>query len=430
MYDPLNHDGWEITAATAADRTVRSVRTDLLMPGDTHSYQTKIQIPADWEGRKTLIAQIVAVTGESALSNRQTAEELLLIGASQHGSTAQSAPTERLGSEAVKGIDTDAHDLMLSAQLFQRSGEDYVHITIRNRSGNNNSDVTPILSASYRDKILYSYTFRNPMGDDFGYSMDIPLQTLMNGRYLPELDLYVSNADYEDFADSDNHVRLLLAVQLCIVDQPVNVSATEGEEAVFSVTVGGGAKPCRYQWQCKTGIDQWADIPGADQDTYRITSVRLKQNGLTVRCVITDQLGNSVTSDPAVLSVLPQLCIVDQPVSITATEGEEAVFFVTVDGGAKPCRYQWQRMTGNDQWTDIPGADQDTYRIASTQLEQNGLTVRCVITDQLGNSVTSDPAALSVLPQPQARSQLTLWLLLAISSAAVLAIVFYKKRRK
>ena len=433
MYDPLNHDGWEITAATAADRTVRSVRTDLLMPGDTHSYQTKIQIPADWKGRKTLTAQIVAVTGESALSSRQTAEELLLIGASQHGSTAQSAPTERLGSEAVKGIDTDAHDLMLSAQLFQRSGEDYVHITIRNRSGNNNSDVTPILSVSYRDKTLYSYTFRNPMGDDFGYSMDIPLQTLMNGQSLTELDLRVSNADYEDFADSDNHVRLLLAVQLCIVDQPVHISASEGEEAVFSVTVGGGAKPCCYQWQCKTGNDQWTDIPGADQDTYRIASVQLEQNGLTVRCVITDQLGNSVTSDPAALSVLPQivqLCIVDQPVNVSATEGEEAVFSVTVGGGAKPCCYQWQCKTGNDQWTDIPGADQDTYRIASVQLEQNGLTVRCVITDQLGNSVTSDSAALSVLPQPQTRSQLTLWLLLAISSAAVLAIVFYRKRRK
>ena len=101
-----------------------------------------------------------------------------------------------------------------------------------------------------------------------------------------------------------------------------------------------------------------------------------------MRCVITDQLGNSVTSDSAVLSVLPQivqLCIVDQPVSITATEGEEAVFSVTAGGGAKPCRYQWQRMTGIDQWTDIPGADQDTYRIESVQLEQNGLTVRCVI---------------------------------------------------
>ena len=302
MYDPLNHDDWEITAATATGSTVQSVRTDLMMPGDTHSYQTKIQIPADWKGRKTLTARIVAVTGETALSSRQTGEELLLIGAPQTGS----APTERLGSEAVKGIDTDAHDLMLSAHLFQRSGEDYVHITIRNRSGNNNSDVTPILTASYRDNTLYSHTFCNPMGDDFGYSMDIPLQTLLNGQCLPELDLYVSNADYEDFADSDNHVHLLLSVQLCIVDQPVSITATEGEEALFSVVAVGGEKPYSYQWQCMTGINQWTDIPGADQDTYRIESVRSEQNGLTVRCVITDQFGDSVTSDSATLSVMQQ----------------------------------------------------------------------------------------------------------------------------
>ena len=303
MYDTLNHDSWIITTSTAADSMVRSVRTDLLMPGDTHSYQTKIQIPADWKGGKTLVARIVSVTGESALGSIQTEEELLLISVPQPVSTAQSALTERLGSEAVKEIDTDAHDLMLSAQLFRRSGEDYVHITVRNRSGNKYSDITPILTASYNDETLYSHTFRNPLGDDFGYSVDIPLQTLLNGRALPELDLYVGNADYEDFEESDNYVHLLLSVQLCIVEQPASITATEGKNATFSVVAVGGEKPYSYRWQSMTGTDQWTDIPGADKDTYSIESVQLEQNGLTVRCVITDQFGNSVTSDSAVLSV-------------------------------------------------------------------------------------------------------------------------------
>lgn len=303
MYDTLSHDSWIITTFTAADSTVRSVRTDLLMPGNTHTYQTKIQIPADWKGGKTLVARIVSVTGESALGSIQTEEELLLVGAPQHVSTAQSALTERLGSEAVKEIDTDAHDLMLSAQLFRRSGEDYVHITVRNRSGNKYSDITPILTASYNDETLYSHTFRNSLGDDFGYSMDIPLQTLLNGKALPELDLYVGNADYEDFEESDNYVHLLLSVQLCIVEQPVSITAVEGEDAMFSVAAAGGEKPYSYRWQSMTGTDQWTDIPGADKDTYSIASVQLEQNGLTVRCVITDQLGYSVTSDSAVLSV-------------------------------------------------------------------------------------------------------------------------------
>lgn len=442
MYDPLNHDSWIITTSTAADSTERSVRTDLLMPGHTHSYQTKMQIPADWKGGKTFVARIVSVTGESALGSIQTEEELLLIGAPQPVSTAQSALTERLGSEAVKEIDTDAHDLMLSAQLFRRSGEDYVHITVRNRSGNKYSDITPILTASHNDETLYSHTFRNPLGDDFGYSMDIPLQTLLNGRALPELDLHVGNADYEDFEESDNDVHLLLSVQLCLVEQPASVTAIEGKNAIFSVAAAGGEKPYSYRWQSMTGTDQWTDIPGADKDTYRIASVQLEQNGLTVRCVITDQLGYSVTSDSAVLSVLPQLSIVGQPVSITATEGENAMFSVTVDGGEKPYSYRWQGLTGTDQWTDIPGADKDTYRIASVQLEQNGLTVRCVITDQFGDSVTSDSAALSVrakqaansdteTPQTGDNSHMALWIaLLAASVSGLAGTAVYSKRKR
>lgn len=443
MYDTLNHDSWIITTSTAADSTERGVRTDLLMPGDTHTYQTKIQIPADWKGGKTLVARIVSVTGESALGSIQTEEELLLIGAPQPVSTAQSALTERLGSEAVKKIDTDAHDLMLSAQLFRRSGEDYVHITVRNRSGNKYSDITPILTASYNDETLYSHTFRNPLGDDFGYSVDIPLQTLLNGRALPELDLYVGNADYEDFEESDNYVHLLLSVQLCIAEQPASITATEGKNAIFSVAAVGGEKPYSYRWQSMTGTDQWTDIPGADKYTYSIESVQLEQNGLTVRCVITDQLGNSVTSDSAVLSVLPQLSIVGQPVSITAAEGENAMFSVAVDGGEKPYSYRWQGLTGTDQWTDIPGADKDTYSIASVQLEQNGLTVRCVITDQLGDSVTSDSAVLSVqakatadnganTPQTGDNSHTALWITLLFASCGALAVtaVAIKKRKR
>lgn len=336
IYDPLNHESWEITSDTAAGSTVRSVRTDLLMPGDTHGYQIKIQIPADWKGGKTLKAQIAAVTGESALSIVQTSDELLLIGASQPESTAQSSPTERLGSGASKVIDTDAHDLMLSAQLFQRSGEDYVHVTIRNRSGNTESDVTPILTASYRDETLYSHAFLKPMGDDFGYSMDIPLKTLINDQRLPELDLYVSNADCEDFSDSDNHVRLLLNVRLCIVDQPASLTVTEGEEALFSVAAVGGAKPYRCQWQRITGIDQWTDIPGADQDIYRIESVLPEQSGLTVRCVITDQLGYSVTSDPATLSVQAKPAAPDIESPETGDNSHIAMWiaFLLVSGGA------------------------------------------------------------------------------------------------
>ena len=199
------------------------------------------------------------------------------------------------------------------------------------------------------------------------------------------------------------------------------------------MTADGGKQPYRYQWQRLTGENQWANIPGAEQDTHRIPSVTREQNGLTVRCVVTDQRGGSVTSASATLTILPptvRLFIAGQPESITASEGQEVTFSISANGGEQPYRFQWQRLTKANQWTNIPGADQDTYRIESVTSEQNGLTVRCVVTDQFGDSVTSDSATLFILPQTGDRSQLTLWLLLALSSMAVLAMVCRKRCRR
>ena len=103
---------------------------------------------------------------------------------------------------------------------------------------------------------------------------------------------------------------------------------------------------------------------------------------------------------------------------------------MTAAGGEKPYSYQWQRMVGPNRWENIPGANQDTYRIASVKAEQNGLTVRCVVTDQFGDYVTSDSATLTLLPQTGDSSQLALWLLLAVASAAVLVLAYRKARRR
>ena len=130
------------------------------------------------------------------------------------------------------------------------------------------------------------------------------------------------------------------------------------------------------------------------------------------------------------LLLITQLCIIEQPVSIPVSAGQEAVFTVKAAGGKAPYRYQWQRMTGTDRWEDIPGANQDTYRIESVKEEHNGLTVRCVVTDQFGDYVLSDSATLTLLPQTGDSSQLTLWLLLALSAAAVVAVVYRKGRRR
>lgn len=320
MYDALNGDSWNITSTNSNGVTTqRNVRTTLLMPGDTQSYKAKLLIPADWDGKVDLTAEIIQTVGAKQFgallteNGRPLSNALVLT----TDATNDNLVLMRLTSEmAHKIVNTNSHDLMLSAQLFNREGETYVRVSILNRSGNTGSIVVPTLTSSYNGQTLFSHTFRNAMEDDYGYSMDIPLQTLTAGRRLDELDLNVSSKEnYEEFADADNHVRLSLFPKLYIAQQPESLNLVEKQDALFVVSADGGQQPYRYQWQKLNAEGRWVDLPGANQDSYQLPKVTLAQSGLTLRCVVTDGAGDSVTSDSAVLSVfsLPQTGDETQP---------------------------------------------------------------------------------------------------------------------
>ena len=320
MYDALNGESWNITSTNSNGVTTqRNVRTTLLMPGDTQSYKAKLLIPADWDGNVALMAEIVQTVGVKQFgallmeNGRPLSNALVLT----TDATNDDPVLMRLSQKnARKLVDTDSHDLMLSAQLFNREGETYVRVSILNRSGNTGSIVVPTLTSSYNGQTLFSHTFRNAMEDDYGYSMDIPLQTLTAGRRLDELDLNVSSKkNYEEFADADNHVRLSLFPKLYIAQQPESLNLVEKQDALFVVSADGGQRPYRYQWQKLNAEGRWVDLPGANQNSYQLSKVTLAQSGLTLRCVVTDEAGDSVTSDSAVLSVfsLPQTGDETQP---------------------------------------------------------------------------------------------------------------------
>ena len=322
MYDALNGESWNITSTNSNGVTTqRNVRTTLLMPGDTQSYKAKLLIPADWDGNVALTAEIVQTVGVKQFgallteNGRPLSNALVLT----TDATNDDPVLMRLTSEmAHKIVNTNSHDLMLSAQLFNREGETYVRVSILNRSGNtkSRSRVVPTLTSSYNGQTLFSHTFRNAMEDDYGYSMDIPLQTLTAGRRLDELDLNVSSkADYAEFADADNHVRLSLFPKLYIAQQPESLNLVEKQDALFVVSADGGQRPYRYQWQKLNAEGRWVNLPGANQNSYQLSKVTLAQSGLTLRCVVTDEAGDSVTSDSAVLSVfsLPQTGDETQP---------------------------------------------------------------------------------------------------------------------
>ena len=320
MYDALNGESWNITSTNSNGVTTqRNVRTTLLMPGDTQSYKAKLLIPADWDGKVDLTAEIIQTVGAKQFgallteNGRPLSNALVLTTDATNDDPVLMRLTPK---NAHKIVNTNSHDLMLSAQLFNREGETYVRVSILNRSGNTGSRVVPTLTSSYNGQTLFSHTFRNAMEDDYGYSMDIPLQTLTAGRRLDELDLNVSSKEnYEEFADADNHVRLSLFPKLYIAQQPESLNLVEKQDALFVVSADGGQRPYRYQWQKLNAEGRWVDLPGANQNSYQLAKVTLAQSGLTLRCVVTDDAGDSVTSNSAVLSVfsLPQTGDETQP---------------------------------------------------------------------------------------------------------------------
>lgn len=317
MYDALNGESWNITSTNSNGVTTqRNVRTTLLMPGDTQSYKAKLLIPADWDGKVDLTAEIIQTVGAKQFGALLTENGRPLSNALVLTTDATNDDPVLMRLTPKKLVNTNSHDLMLSAQLFNREGETYVRVSILNRSGNTGSRVVPTLTSSYNGQTLFSHTFQNAMEDDYGYSMDIPLQTLTAGRRLDELDLNVSSKeDYAEFADADNHVRLSLFPKLYIAQQPESLNLVEKQDALFVVSADGGQRPYRYQWQKLNAEGRWVDLPGANQNSYQLSKVTLAQSGLTLRCVVTDGAGDSVTSDSAVLSVfsLPQTGDETQP---------------------------------------------------------------------------------------------------------------------
>ena len=80
----------------------------------------------------------------------------------------------------------------------------------------------------------------------------------------------------------------------------------------------------------------------------------------------------------------------------TTTEGNTAAFNVYVAGAL--ISYQWQQLIGDD-WTDIPGAINASFRLPNVSYSLNGSQYRVVVTNP-GGRAYSNRVRLTVRPVP------------------------------
>jgi hypothetical protein len=230
-----------------------------------------------------------------------------------------------------------------------------------------------------------------------------------NSAGIAEIRCLVSDSAGNSKLSNTASIKVKEAVTpLAITNQPSSATTDVGKTISFTVGVSGGKAPYTYTWQLDGG-NGWYDAPNSDKYAGQGTNVlRYTSNyGSTyrVRCVITDSLGNSVTSNAATATVIAPdpIVIYDQPKDRTEPKGIMLALSLNVRGGAEPLRGQWQGSNDGNNWVNLNNGDpgievSDTGFNIWIDTEQVNCHkyMRCVISDAAGQSVTSRVATITI----------------------------------
>lgn len=169
-----------------------------------------------------------------------------------------------------------------------------------------------------------------------------------------------------------------------ITIEPRDTSVLTGDVAVFQVQVTG-SPPFTYQWR-KNG-----NPVGSSSALYTTPPVSMSDSGALIDCIVSNGKGAD-TSRQAMLSVSirpEEVYITRQPLSVTLTTGDTAVFEVT-PAGTPPFQYQWYKNN-----SIIPGETGQILRIGPLVVNNNGEIYYCIVSNIL-SSIESSKALLTV----------------------------------
>ena len=192
-----------------------------------------------------------------------------------------------------------------------------------------------------------------------------------------------------------------------ITGQPKNITVTQGDNAVFSVTATGTA-PLSYQWR-KNGVN----ISGATAPSYTMSNTTTANAG-TYSVVVSNALG-SVTSNNATLIITtpnqPPVATITTPVAGSTYAGGSMISFsgtaTDLENGALPSSsYIWYVMFHHDTHTHPGPATSTTGSGGSFAIPNAGETATnvfyrlyLVVTDQQG---AKDTTYRDILPRTSA----------------------------
>lgn len=205
------------------------------------------------------------------------------------------------------------------------------------------------------------------------------VSTNQSGNYL------VVASNIFGVVTSDVAVVTVLLRPPSIMLDPQSLTVNAGSTAIFSVSADGSA-PLSYQWQ-RNG----QNVSGSGSASLYLYSVTYNQAG-DYRVVVSNPYG-AVTSAVAQLTVLVQPPVITTPPQNQPADLGTYAYFYVGASGTSPFFYQWQRNGQN-----LPGATSYYYSPLINSTNQAG-DYR-VIVSNVGGSVTSTVASLTVLTRP------------------------------
>ena len=174
-----------------------------------------------------------------------------------------------------------------------------------------------------------------------------------------------------------------------ITTQPKDYVGAVNSTAKFTVAASGSG--LTYQWQYSDDNGKTWLASSLKSATYSAKFTAEKNNRM-VRCIVTDASGSSVTSNAAKMTLSGPV-ITAQPQNYVGAVNSTAKFTVTANGNG--LTYQWQYSDDSGK-TWLASTLKSAAYSAKFTTEKNNRMVRCIVTDASGNSLTSNPASMTI----------------------------------
>jgi len=206
-----------------------------------------------------------------------------------------------------------------------------------------------------------------------------------------------------DFYTSTGN-RLIATWDSCqrISKQPLNTTINLYENAQF--TVKSSKNALKYYWQVNSGggfnyLKDSGQFKGTSNDTMIILNANKINNKQEFRCIVTDGLFCTDTTNIAVLTVNNcQKKINQQPKNQSVQVNTNAIF--TISTSDSTAKFQWQTDLGTglqnlNNVGQYSGVQNDTLVVANVSMTNNNQPFRCLVSSGLCTD-TSDLVLLNV----------------------------------